>query len=377
MALAAVRDLREFRDPVSAEELEQFETDVLAGFILARASAGLAGGTIRGDVGHLDQMRTWFGRPLWDMEPADADEYFGKALRGSPSGTRLARAQALTTYFLFLELRHKVEIHWMTGRVLECPIDEMNRPRGSKDAALRIPPTEPEIKTLFTGWGGELATCRKFAPHCTELHRVEADVAGRTQGERGMQNRPGRHQVGPGPLRQAPCAPRQGRPRLGPARADGAADQRCRSHAALVPLVQTDIDEAIATATTPDIRLIIALAAIHAARPKTIRTMKLDDVDLGNRRITIGGHVRPLDDLTRRAVLDWLDHRRNRWPNTANPHLNAQPHRHPGTAPCRPPARRGPHPRRRPTPPRPRLRNRREDRHPLRGLRARTSGRDH
>lgn len=89
----------------------------------------------------------------------------------------------------------------------------------------------------------------------------------------------------------------------------------------LQALVQADIDEAIATATTPDIRLIVALAAIHAARPKMIRTMQLDDVDLGNRRITVGGHVRPLDDLTRHAVLDWLDHRRNRWPNTANPHL--------------------------------------------------------
>jgi hypothetical protein len=31
--------------------------------------------------------------------------------------------------------------------------------------------------------------------------------------------------------------------------------------------------------------------------------------------------VRPLDDLTHRAVLDWLDHRRRRRPNTANPHL--------------------------------------------------------
>ncbi|WP_406386161.1 hypothetical protein [Streptomyces sp. NBC_01618] len=86
-------------------------------------------------------------------------------------------------------------------------------------------------------------------------------------------------------------------------------------------LGQADIDEAIATATTPDIRLIVALAAVHAARSKMIRTMQLDDVDLGNRRITVGGHVRPLDDLTHRAVLDWLDHRRNRWPNTANPHL--------------------------------------------------------
>ncbi|MFE2179196.1 hypothetical protein [Streptomyces sp. NPDC059455] len=49
--------------------------------------------------------------------------------------------------------------------------------------------------------------------------------------------------------------------------------------------------------------------------------MKLEDIDLGNRRITVGGHVRPLDDLTHRAVLDWLSHRRSRWPNTANPHL--------------------------------------------------------
>ncbi|MFD7915086.1 hypothetical protein ACFV30_30915 [Streptomyces sp. NPDC059752] len=57
-ALAVVRDLREYREPVSTEELERFETDVLAGFVLARASAGLTDGTIRGDVGHLEQVRT-------------------------------------------------------------------------------------------------------------------------------------------------------------------------------------------------------------------------------------------------------------------------------------------------------------------------------
>lgn len=164
MTLAAVRDLREFRGPASSEELEAFETDVLAGFVLARASAGLADGTIRGDVGNLEQIRTWFGRPLWDMEPSDADAYFGRMLRGSPSGTRLARSQALTTYFAFLELRHKVEIHQLTGRVVDCPIDEMNRPRGSKDAQLRIPPTSSEVEKLFTGWAGDLATCRKFGP---------------------------------------------------------------------------------------------------------------------------------------------------------------------------------------------------------------------
>ncbi len=145
MGLAVVRDLRKARALVGPEEIAEFETDVLAGFVLARASAGLADGTIRGDVGHLEQVRTWFGKPLWDMEPADADAYFGKVLRGAAKGTRLARAQALTTFFAFLELRHKVEIHAMTGRIIECPIDEMNKPRGRKQAALRIPPTEAEL----------------------------------------------------------------------------------------------------------------------------------------------------------------------------------------------------------------------------------------
>ena len=151
MALAVVRDLREYRGPASAAELEAFETDVLAGLVLARASAGLADSTIRGEVSQLEQIRDWFGRPLWEMEPLDADAYFGQVLRGAPSGTRLARAQALTTYFAFVELRHKIELHAMNGRVVECPVDEMNRPRGGKDAKLRIPPSEAQVAKLFAG----------------------------------------------------------------------------------------------------------------------------------------------------------------------------------------------------------------------------------
>ncbi|MER7699152.1 MULTISPECIES: hypothetical protein [unclassified Streptomyces] len=38
-------------------------------------------------------------------------------------------------------------------------------------------------------------------------------------------------------------------------------------------------------------------------------------------RLTITGRVRPLDSLTMKLLLDWLEHRRNRWPNTANLHL--------------------------------------------------------
>lgn len=164
MSLAVVRDLRVARAPATPDDLAALETDVLAGFVLARAAAGLSDGTIASDVVHLEQVRAWLGRPLWEMEPADADGYFGKVLREVARGTRLSRAQALKTFFLFLELRHKVEIHQMTGRVVECPIDEMNRPRGRQRAKLRIPPSAEQVSRLFVGWRQELATCRKFTP---------------------------------------------------------------------------------------------------------------------------------------------------------------------------------------------------------------------
>ena len=67
MGLAVVRDLRERRSPAGPEELARFETDVLAGFVLARASAGLADGTIRSDVGHLEQVRTCPFRGLVEL----------------------------------------------------------------------------------------------------------------------------------------------------------------------------------------------------------------------------------------------------------------------------------------------------------------------
>jgi hypothetical protein len=88
LTLAVVRDLREQRVPASDEELADFETDVLAGFVLARASAGIADSTIRNDTNHLELIRDWFGRPLWEIQPADADAYFDKVLRNAKPSTR-------------------------------------------------------------------------------------------------------------------------------------------------------------------------------------------------------------------------------------------------------------------------------------------------
>ncbi|WP_226899829.1 site-specific integrase [Nonomuraea phyllanthi] len=87
------------------------------------------------------------------------------------------------------------------------------------------------------------------------------------------------------------------------------------------PLEPEHIARTIQVAASPAARLFVALAAVHAARHHAIRSLQLDDIDLGNRQIIIAGRPRPLDDLTHRILTEWLTYRRERWPTTANPHL--------------------------------------------------------
>jgi hypothetical protein len=104
-------------------------------------------------------------------------------------------------------------------------------------------------------------------------------------------------------------------------------------HAIFQPLLPGQIDQAVEAATTPHARVFVALAAVHAARPAQIRALQLSDADLGNRRLTIAGRTRPLDDLTYQVLLDWFTTRQARWPNTANPHLLISRRTAPGTGP--------------------------------------------
>ncbi len=106
-----------------------------------------------------------------------------------------------------------------------------------------------------------------------------------------------------------------------------------RTRGIIQPLSQDEVDQAAEAAATPDARLLLVLAAMHAARVKAIREIRLDDVDLGDRRIVIGGRARPLDDLTRQVLLEWLAHRGDRWPSTANPHLLVNQQSANGTGP--------------------------------------------
>jgi len=89
----------------------------------------------------------------------------------------------------------------------------------------------------------------------------------------------------------------------------------------LLPMTDAEIRAVEQAVTSPAQRLIVALAAVHAARWAAIRDLTLDDLDLPNCRITIAGHRQRLGELTHRALRAWLGHRRATWPHTPNRHV--------------------------------------------------------
>ena len=70
-----------------------------------------------------------------------------------------------------------------------------------------------------------------------------------------------------------------------------------------------------------DEHLMVLLAGVHAMRAGQMVTLRVDDIDLTACTMTVVNRPRPLDTLTAKYVTSWLEHRRQRWPHTANPHL--------------------------------------------------------
>jgi integrase len=91
-----------------------------------------------------------------------------------------------------------------------------------------------------------------------------------------------------------------------------------REHVIWQPLTAGQIAVA---AVTPQTRLCLVLAAVHAARPGAIRALQLDDVDLASGRLQLAGASRPMGELTCKVLREWLEYRERRWPHTASPHL--------------------------------------------------------
>lgn len=164
MGLGVVRQLRPAAMLSTLDEVAAFEQDLLSEYVLARASAGVGDRTIRGEADVIGEVRAWFDRPLWEMRPQDLDRFLGEDQRHLATTTKVRKAQAVSVFFEFLELRHRPDIHAATGVLVTNPVDEINRPRASAATRLRIPPPAAEVDALFADWRDALPATRKYAP---------------------------------------------------------------------------------------------------------------------------------------------------------------------------------------------------------------------
>ena len=165
MGLAAVRDLRPQLRLETPDEVGAFEQDLLAEFVLARASAGITDTTIRADVAAVVGLREWFGRPLWELAAAGP----GPVLRRATSGTwrrarrcaRRRRSRCSSSSWSCGTSRRSTPPpgSWWSRRWMRST----GRAAG-RSARLRIPPGAREIDKLFTGWRTDMLTARKYAP---------------------------------------------------------------------------------------------------------------------------------------------------------------------------------------------------------------------
>jgi len=148
MGLALVQPLRSRPLLATEAEIADFEQDLLAEYVLARASAGVVDRTITGEADAVVELRRWFGRPLWEMQPQDLDRFFGGDQRTLAPGTKVRKAKAIAVYFEFLELRHRPGIHAATGHLVASPVDELNRPRSGPGAHVRVPPPAADLSQI-------------------------------------------------------------------------------------------------------------------------------------------------------------------------------------------------------------------------------------
>ncbi|MFJ5307943.1 hypothetical protein [Streptomyces sp. NPDC088350] len=88
------------------------------------------------------------------------------------------------------------------------------------------------------------------------------------------------------------------------------------------PLPEDGIQQvATAARSSLPLRVVLALAGIHALFPREIRLLQDADIDLGARRLRRGDSSRPLDDFTAQAIREYRCYRDTRWPSSSNPHL--------------------------------------------------------
>ena len=184
MTLAVIRSIDAPRRLSTLTEVEDFEQELVDQYALSMVGAGFVDDVVADHRRAVFDFAGFLGRPVWTAQPADADRYL-KSLR---KDRRLARATVqggrgrLAQFFDFLLSRYQTDIHALTAVVVIQPIDEFNRPAKADYRAVRVPPSDDEVETLFAALAG-VAALRPEVPARREgLSGGVAVAAGRVCG---------------------------------------------------------------------------------------------------------------------------------------------------------------------------------------------------
>jgi len=162
VGLAVVRSLGGPRRLRSAQDVEDFEQELVDQFLLACVGAGLADTTVSDDRAVIFELARFLGRPLWTAEPADVDRFLAQQRRlGRARTTIVGKVAAIAKFYDFLVVRYQGDIHALTGYVVAQPVDEFNRPTTTVHGAGRVPPSIAEVELLFGEWRADLPHQRK------------------------------------------------------------------------------------------------------------------------------------------------------------------------------------------------------------------------
>ena len=152
----------------TAQDVEDFEQEIVDEYAIAMAAAGLSDGHIRTTRATIIEFARSLTGPLWEASFADADRFLAEQRRmGHAVSTRAGKAGALALFYEFVVARYQGQIHRMTGVVVEQPIDEFNRQSGVSLGKVRVPPSDAEVDGLFASWRGSIPEARKLnRPGC-------------------------------------------------------------------------------------------------------------------------------------------------------------------------------------------------------------------
>lgn len=165
MRLAAVRSIGSSRGLRTAQDVEDFEQEIVDQYALAMAAGGLSDSYVSHTRSTIIEFARSMLGPLGSASCDDADRFLaGQRRAGNAVTTRAGKAGTLALFFEFMISRYQGEIYGLTGVVVEQPIDEFNRQSGASLGKVRVPPSEAEVDALFNGWRQSIPTARKYLP---------------------------------------------------------------------------------------------------------------------------------------------------------------------------------------------------------------------